>query len=60
MNTKGTNPMKSEKEIKKKLGKLKDEYVFGMNYAAKFSAKDKYTLQGKIDILEWVLQEDNK
>jgi hypothetical protein len=52
--------MRSEKEIKKKLEKLKDEYVFGMNYAAKFSAKDKYTLQGKIDILEWVLQEDNQ
>lgn len=50
--------MKTEKRIKKELQNLKDSYVFGMNYAAKFSAKDKYILQGKIDILEWVLEGD--
>lgn len=48
--------MKTEKEIKKELQKLKDEYVRYMNGFGKLSPKTKYTLQGKIEALAEILE----
>lgn len=50
--------MKTEKEIKKIIQKYKDEYVRYMNGAGNFTPKHKYSLQGKIDALEEILNED--
>lgn len=52
--------MKTEKEIKKEYEKLKDYYVRMMNGGGGFGPKNKYSTLGKLDILEWILEESEK
>lgn len=50
--------MKTEEEIKKEYEKLKDYYVRMMNGGGSFTPKNKYSTQGKLDILSWILGEN--
>ena len=52
--------MKNEKEIKRILQSYKDEYVRYMNGAGSFTPKHKYTLQGKIEALQEILEKEDK
>lgn len=48
--------MKTQKQIKDILQSYKDEYVRYMNSAGSFTPKHKYTLQGKIEALQEILE----
>lgn len=52
--------MKTEKQVKKILQSYKDEYVRYMNGAGSFTPKHKYTLQGKIEALQEILESEEK
>ena len=52
--------MKTKKQIKDMLQSYKDEYVRYMNGAGSFTPKHKYTLQGKIEALQEILEGEER
>ena len=49
--------MKTKKQIEQMLQNEKDYYVRSMNGGGKFTPKDKYSTQGKIEILQQILED---